>query len=163
MSAMMSDVEQYTNPMFFCSICSRIKWCAMSMCFVRLWLVGLFANAIVDWLSCWIGVIFCLKPISSNRCRIHNASFVALERAWYSAWVEDVATDDCLCVCQDTTLRLIAKMYSVVERLSFKSPPQSALQEPVSSILESLFPLLNCDWPRVSAMLVVPEGIEIYV
>ncbi len=154
-SAIMSEVEQYVNLMFLCSICSRIKWCAISMCFVRLWFVGLFARVIVDWLSCWMSIVSCLNLISSSRCWIHSASFVAIDNDWYSACVVDVVTNACLCVCQDTIFWLIENTYPVVEHLSSRSSPQSASHEPVSSIL-LLIPLQNHDWPRMSTMSVVP-------
>src|SRR5262249_7576223 len=101
-------------------------------------------RVMVDWLSCLMVVAeACSKPNSRKSARIQIASLVALDRAWYSACVEDVATEACLHDCQKTgPFPLIENRYPVVERLSSRSPPQSESQHPckITGVVPPLSP-----------------------
>ena len=126
MSAFMSSVAQYHNSIILSSMFSLIKWCAMSICFIHVWFIGWFTNAIMDLLS-WLITIYlsCLNVISSSIDHIHRASFTAPESAWYSACVVDVATVCCFFVCYDIIPPFIMKMYPLILHLSSRSSAQS--------------------------------------
>ena len=52
-SAMFWSLGIYRNWMTSCSIRSRTKWCLMSMCLLRLCVIGFWARLIAPWLSPW--------------------------------------------------------------------------------------------------------------
>ena len=53
LSAMFRSVGIYRNWMTSRSTRSRTKWCLMSMCLLRLWVIGFWASLIAPWLSPW--------------------------------------------------------------------------------------------------------------
>ena len=101
-SAFMSSVIQYCNAIVFSSMFSLMKWWAISICFVHAWFTGWLAKAIIDLLS-WLMIVglSCLNDNSSSMERIQRASFTAVDRAWYSACVVQVATVCCFFVYQE--------------------------------------------------------------
>jgi hypothetical protein len=97
---------------------ARMKWCCMSMCFVREWWVGFLASAMHPWLSHMMVVApTCTSPTSAINFLNHMASLVHWLVAMYSASVVDKAIVCCLLQFHEMAPTPTKNTYPVVERL----------------------------------------------
>ena len=83
------------------------KWCRMSMCFVREWFIGLFANLMALSLSHKSGILVNSHPKSFNVCFIQSSWAQHAPATTYSASVVDKAMEFCFLELQDTKDRPI--------------------------------------------------------
>ena len=110
------------------------------MCYVNVFCPSMIDRIVCKcncWLSCWINVACCCcsNPNSFRNDLNHIASLVADDNAWYSACADDVATDCCFRVCHDIHPSSKWNKNPLVDRLSSRSPPQSASHAPNKSTL----------------------------
>jgi len=93
LSAKFSSQDTYIADTFSCSICSQGKWCAMSICFDRSLILGLYATSIAALLSQKraVGV----SSFNSSWVPRFNQGwcFVVIYGAIYSASQVEFATD----------------------------------------------------------------------
>ena len=95
-SAILSQVLQYSTMISFDCSFSLTKWNWVSICLVFLWNTGLYASLMVLWLSVLMEVeFFCSSPASLRSLLNHITSHVAAHNAWYSDSHEDKATLIC--------------------------------------------------------------------
>jgi len=93
MSASCRSVGIYFTEISFFSICSLVKWYLISMCFVLLWKVGLFAILIEPWLSSKISIGPLNSRLISFDSDFSQKDFLSpSNKAMYSASVDEAAT-----------------------------------------------------------------------
>ena len=94
-SAKSSTEDTYIMDLFPCSICSRVKWDATSICFDRLLRLGLYATSIAALLlqKNAFGISF-FNNFWTPHCNL-KWCYVIIPRAIYSASQVEVTTDRC--------------------------------------------------------------------
>ena len=118
MSAVLSSVLTYSSLILPVSTHSLMKWCQISICFVRSCWIGFLASFRADWLSIRIScavLVGCNSQISLNNLCSQIASLHASVLAIYSASVEDSATVGCFLDFHVMAALTSIKTYPVVD------------------------------------------------
>ena len=134
-SAMFSAVGIYWNVTSLALVRSFIKWCRISICFVRRWFLSFVLIEIDPILSAHIITGFAMGNPISKYLDNHSAWVVALENAMNSASTVDNATVSCLFVSHDIGPPAARKILSSVDRLVFLHPAKSESTKPTGSML----------------------------
>ena len=106
----------------------------MSICFERVWNPAFIVYSIVPQLSTKMEVgASGFSPSSVNSCRIHTFSWVAFDKAMYSASILDNATVGCFLELHVVAPPESIDTYPEIDRLSSILLPQSASEYNVMS------------------------------
>src|SRR5258708_14365728 len=104
MSAAMSFIPMSLSPTDLFAMHSHMKWYQTLMCLVTAWLTGFRARRSTARLSICKAVAPDAPSWSSDiSLQSQISSLAASATVTYSAWVEDVAVDDCCFDIQETT------------------------------------------------------------
>ena len=133
-SAVIFSVGTCTTDISLSRTALRTKWWRMSMCFNREWKIEFSERNFAPWLSQNIVPSYrWSNPSSFINLLRKMASFVASDKAIYSASVDDSATVFCFCDFQEIAAPPSLYTYPVYDRRSLGHPAQSSSTYPSMS------------------------------